>query len=325
MISRRSALTLLGGTAATLALGGCGKRNAERRDIVFATQKTGVPFLAQTRGAFARRLAARDIAPVRWVEFASGPPLIEAMRAGAVDIGIVGDTPVAYAQAAGTDLRYVAAQSFSGMVGGGLLVPASSDVASLARLRGKRIAYTRGSSAEFALAAALRQQGMRLSDVQAVNLTPGDAQAAFANGAVDGWVIWDPFFTLAQIRNGAREIPLPTSGIRTVAFYIASGDFTRERPDILRATLDELRAEAEWGNRHHAYYRDATARATRIPPEVIDRMIERYRDGMFRVAPVTPDIIANQQRVSDYLHTAGALPKKVDAARAAWTGWTPER
>jgi sulfonate transport system substrate-binding protein len=322
MITRRQSIALLGGTAAGLALAGCASKPA-RKDLIFATQKNGVPFLAETRGEFARRLEKRGVAPVKWVEFASGPPLIEAIRAGAVDIGLVGDTPVAYAQAAGTDLNYVAAQSFPGLVGSGLLVPAKSSVTALAQLKGKRIAYTKGSAAEFALAAALRQVGLGLGDITVANLAPGDAQTALANGSVDAWVVWDPFFTLAQVRGGAREVPLPASGINTTAFYIASGAFARDRTDVLRATLDELRTEAAWGNANRLYYRDQVAKATRLPPQVLDGMLARYKDFLFRVDPVTPDIVANQQKVSDYLFEAGVLPKKVDASKAAWTGWKP--
>ncbi|WP_374297510.1 ABC transporter substrate-binding protein [Sphingomonas sp.] len=324
MISRRQSLALLGGGAATLALAGCGRSGRSRnKGVVFATQKNGVPFLAETRGEFAKRLAARGIGPVKWVEFASGPPLIEALRAGAVDIGLVGDTPVVYAQAAATDFYYVAAQSFPGLIGSGLLVPKNSAVTSLVQLRGKKIAYTKGSAAEFALAVGLKQSGLALEDIQPANLAPGDAQTALANGAIDGWVIWDPFYTLAQLRNGARAVALPSSNINTVAYYIASGSFVRDRTDVLRATLDELRTEAEWGNAHRLYYRDQVAKATRLPPEVLDGMLARYKDFLFRVDPVTPDIIANQQKVSDYLFDAHVIPRQVKAKKAAWVGWVP--
>ncbi|MEO7169114.1 MAG: aliphatic sulfonate ABC transporter substrate-binding protein [Sphingomonas sp.] len=322
MITRRESLALLGGTAAALALAGCTNKPA-RKDVIFATQKNGVPFLAETRGEFAARLEKRGIGPVKWVEFASGPPLIEAIRAGAVDIGLVGNTPVVYAQSAGTDLFYVAAQSVPGLVGSGLLVPAKSSVTTLAQLKGKRIAYTKGSSSEFELAAALKQVGLGLGDITVANLAPGDAQTALANGSVDAWAIWDPFFTLAQVRGGAREVPLPISDINTVAFYVASGAFVRERAEILQTTLDELRTEAAWGNAHRTYYRDQVAKATRLPPQVLDGMLARYKDFLFAVDPVTPAIIANQQKVSDYLFEARVIPKKVDASKAAWTDWKP--
>lgn len=323
MITRRQSIALLGGTAAaSLTLAGCA-RKPPRKDVVFATQKNGVPFLAQTRGDFAKRLERRGIGPVTWVEFASGPPLIEAIRAGAVDIGLVGDAPVIYALAADTDFHYVAAQRFPGLVGSGLLVPAGSSVRALADIKGKRVAYTKGSSSEFALAAALRQVGLGLKDIVVANLSPVDGQAALANGSVDAWAIWDPFFTLAQLQGGARKIPLPNSGLDTVSYYVASGAFVRDRAETLRATLDELRVEAAWGNGHRDFYRDQVAKATRLPPQVLDGMIAQYKDFLFAVDPVTPAIIANEQKVGDYLFEAGVIPKKIDAAKAAWTDWTP--
>lgn len=322
MITRRQSLAAIGGTAASLALVGCGGEGP-RRDLIFATQKNGVPFLAQTRGDFAARLAVRGIGPVRWVEFASGPPLIEAIRAGAVDIGLVGDTPVVYAIAAAVDFRYVAAQRFSGLIGTGLLVPATSTVKAFTELKGRRIAYTKGSVAEFVLASSLKHVGLGLADVVVANLAPGDAQTALANGSVDAWVVWDPFLTLAQVRGGARKLPLPPSAINTVSYYVASGGFVRDRADILRATLDELRAEASWGNAHRAYYRNAMAKATRLPPAALDGMLAQYKDFLFGLDPISPAIVANEQKVADYLLASGVVPGKVDVAKAAWTGWTP--
>lgn len=322
MITRRQSIALLGGAAAGLALAGCTGKPA-RTDVIFATQKNGVPFLAETRGEFVKRLEKRGISSVKWVEFASGPPLIEAIRAGAVDIGLVGDAPVIYALAADTDFNYVAAQRFPGLVGSGLLVPAKSDVRSLQALKGKKIAYTKGSSSELVLAAALKQVGLGLKDIVVANLAPGDAQTALANGSVDAWAVWDPFFTIAQLRGGARQVPLPASDLDTVSYYVASGGFVRDRAEVLRATLDELRVEAAWGNANRTYYRDQVAKATRLPPEVLEGMMAQYKDFLFGVDPVTPAIIANEQRVGDYLFEAGVIPRKVDASKAAWTGWTP--
>jgi sulfonate transport system substrate-binding protein len=322
MITRRTSLALIGGGIATLTLAGCGA-NKGKKGIVFATQKNGVPFLAQQRGEFEKRIVARGLGPLKWVEFPSGPPLIEAIRAGAVDIGLVGDTPVVYAQAADTDFYTVAAQRFPGLINDGILVPSTSKVTSLAGLKGKKIAYTKGSASEFVLAAALKQIGLGLGDIVSANLSPGDAQTAISNGSVDAWVVWDPYYTLAQIRGGARKVQLPPLGVDTVGYYVASGSFARDRADVLRATLDELRTEAAWGNTHRTYYRDEVAKATRLPPQVLDQMLARYKDFLFRVDPITPDIIANQQRVSDYLFEAHIVPKKVDAGKVAWTGWTP--
>ena len=100
MIDRRNFVAAsLALTAAGLA--GC-KAAASTRHVNTGFQRNGLLYLARTRGDFEKRLKARGIT-LSWAEFASGPPLIEAINAGAIDFGVTGDTPVIYAQAANVD------------------------------------------------------------------------------------------------------------------------------------------------------------------------------------------------------------------------------
>ena len=118
------------------------------------------------------RLGALGV-PVQWVEFPSGPLMLEALNAGAIDFGATGDTPPIFAQAAGSALVYVGAQPNSG-ANEALLVQEKGPVNSLADLRGKRIAFTKGSSSHYLVIKALAAAGMKLSDVQPVYLQPPD-------------------------------------------------------------------------------------------------------------------------------------------------------
>ncbi|MEI9926909.1 MAG: hypothetical protein WDN44_03365 [Sphingomonas sp.] len=309
MITRRQSLALIGGTAAGLALAGCGGKPA-RRDLVFATQKNGVPFLAETRGEFATRLGKRGIGPVKWVEFASGPPLIEAIRAGAVDIGLVGDAPVIYALAAAPTSIMSRRSAF----------PAWSAAACSCRPSRRRGRCWRSRASGSPIPRAPRRSscsprrssrwGLGLNDIVVANLAPGDAQTALANGSVDAWAVWDPFFTLAQLRGGARRIPLPASDLDTVSYYVASGASCGSAPTCCAPRSTSCAREAAWGNAHRTYYRDQVAKATRLPPEVLDGMMAQYKDFLFGVDPVSPAIVANEQRVGDYLFEAGVIPKR---------------
>ena len=314
--------------AATLGLllaacGGGASRN-DATGITIGVQKGGVLFVARERGEVEKRLAAEGIAPVRWVEFPSGPPLIEAMRAGAVDLGAVGDTPVAYAQASGSDIVYVATHSFPSSITGGLIVPKGSPIRTAADLKGKRLAFTKGSASELSAVVALKKFGLTLKDVTPVYLAPGDAMTAFTNGSVDAWLTWDPYRTLAENRLGAREVAIDRAGLAATVFYIARGQIAKQRPQVLTATLDALRDEAAWARGHLPEVEKLAAAATRLPPEVQHRMLERYGGNAFAVNPVSPADIANQQRVIDYLADAGVLKGRLDASAIAWTGWKPK-
>lgn len=320
-MNRRSLLA----AALGLILTACGGNGSDQaKGVTIGYQKGGLLFVAASRGAVGKALEARGITPVRWVQFPSGPPLIEAMRAGSVDFGVVGDTPIAYAQASGNDLRYVAAHTYPSVVGGGLIVPQGAPIRSADDLKGKRLAFTKGSASELSAVVALKKHGLTLNDLTPVYLTPADAITAFANRSIDAWLTWDPYLTLAKQRFGAREVEIDRAGLRAGEFYIARGAFVRDRPTTLIATLDALRDEAAWARAHRDEVARLTAAATGLPPAVVRKMQERYGDDPFSVNPVTPIDIANQQRVSDYLTEAGILTRKIDANAAAWIGWAPK-
>ncbi len=156
---------------------------------------------------------------VQWAEFQFGPPVLEAMRVGSVDIGLVGDTPPIFAQAAKSDLLYVAAVPSGASA---ILLPAGSTLRTLQDLKGKRVAFARGSSAHNLTIAAVEKAGLKFEDIQAIGLAPADAAAAFEKGAIDAWTIWDPFYALYETRPGVRVLAESTGIAPQNSFFIAS-------------------------------------------------------------------------------------------------------
>lgn len=105
-----SCRTLLSMGGAT-ALAACAPKASAPVNIRIGYQKNGVLLLAKSRGVV---VAALRPMTLEWVEFPYGPPLLEALNAGAVDIGATGDAPPIFAEAAGAPLKYVAAPPISG-------------------------------------------------------------------------------------------------------------------------------------------------------------------------------------------------------------------
>ena len=104
---------------------------------------------------------------VGWAEFQFGPPLLEAMRAGSIDFGAVGDTPPIFSQAAHGDLLYVSALRSGSQA---ILLPPDSPIRTLADLKGKKVAFGRGSSAHNFLIKALAKAGLHYPDIQPLSL-----------------------------------------------------------------------------------------------------------------------------------------------------------
>ncbi len=308
MIPRRALLA----AAAALPFAAC--RSAPPFRIGY--QRNGLLLAARARGAVE---AALKPVPVSWHDYPSGPPLLEAMSLGSIDFGGAGDTPPIFAQAAGARIVYVAAQPVSGRAAA-IVVPKASRLATVADLKGAKLAFTRGSSAQAFVRAALRGAGLGLDAVDAVNLTPTQAAAAFAAGAVDAWAIWDPFLAHAEVELGARVL-VPGEGLaRSTSFLLANADVVRSRPQLVTAALDALVATAAWAAAH----RDGLAAliaGTGAAGPAVARVIARRQD--LAVVPLTPAIAAAQQRIADALLADRQLPGPVAVAPAMWHGWAP--
>ena len=316
-LSRRRLLTAAG---AALLLAGCARDDGQ--GVVIGYQRGGILYLAKSRGEFERRLGARGVAPIKWVEFASGPPLIEAMRSGAIDMGFVGDTPLAYAQASGSPIVYVAAQVLPDTTGG-LIVRRDSPIRDVAGLRGRRLTFTKGSASELSAVIALHAAGLSITDIEPVYLTPADSMAAFISGKVDAWLTWEPYLSLSEARIGTRSIAIDRGGLKSIAYYLAGSAFADQQPDRVSHVLDELRVEAAWAIAHVAETIEIAARATGLPLPVQRKIYDRYGSAIFAVDRISPEVIANQQRVIDLLRAAGVVDHPLDAGAAAWTRWQP--
>lgn len=310
--SRRGALALgLGGFAAA-----CAGSGGEPFRIGF--QKNGVLFVARERGGTDAALKGAGEVRTVWSEFASGPPLLEALAAKAIDFGSTGDAPPIFAQASGADLVYVAAVPLSGRAGA-MLVRADSPVRTLTDLRGRKLAYTRGSSAHVSADSLLATAGLSLADVQSVNLGVADGGPALQRGDVDAWFTWDPFYATAQQTGALRVLSSGEQGRRSYQFYLANRAFAEGQPAVMTAMLKHLLAEGVWAENNDTEVAAMMSRATGVP-EPIQRVVAERQD--YAIGPMTSQIVADQQALADRLAAEGIASKRVTVADAVWRGWT---
>ncbi len=180
-----------------------------------------------------------------WTEFPSGPPLLEALNVGAIDFGNTGEAPPIFAQAAGAPIQYVAYEP-PAPKGEAILVPKDSPIKSVADLKGKKVALNKGSNVHYLLVKALEKAGVKYSEIEPVFLAPADARAAFERGAVDAWVIWDPFQAAAEAATGARTLADGTGIVANYQFYFASKKFLQSDPKIVDLVLAQLSEVDDW-------------------------------------------------------------------------------
>ena len=231
MSIRRTKFWVLSSVAAVMMLTGCSKQEAEQAvTLNIGYQKYGMLPILKERGVLETALKKQNVS-VKWVEFPAGPQLLEGLNVGSVVFGESGEAPPIFAQAANSNLVYVANQPAAPKAEA-LIVQKDSKIQSVADLKGKRVVLNKGSNVHYLLLKVLEANHLTLKDIQVVYLPPADARAAFEKGAVDAWVIWDPFFAAAQQQLGARVLSTGQNLVSNHQFYLADRKFAQNNPQV---------------------------------------------------------------------------------------------
>jgi sulfonate transport system substrate-binding protein len=284
------------------------------KEIRIGYQKIGTLLVLKGQGLLEKRFAPQGIT-VKWVEFQSGPPLLEALNAGSIDFGYTGDTPPIFAQAAGVDFVYVAAEPSPGD-SNAVVVRDGAGIKTLADLRGKKIALTKGSSAQNVLVQVLTKAHVAYSDITPVYLQPADAGAALRSGSVDAWAIWDPFYALAERFPGVHKLTDARGIAPSNSFFLASRTFAVNNPEIVRGLIAEVATVTKWKGTHQDELAKVLADASGVDLDIEKIVAAR---GSYDVGYLTPQVVKQQQAIADTFAKIGLLPHPVTVAADVWT------
>lgn len=286
--------------------------------IAIGFQKgSGLLSLLKQNGALEKALAQHGYG-AKWIEFPAGPQLLEALHAGSVDFGLTGAPPPVFAQAAGIDLFYVGAEPPSPATEAIVVAPQSS-IQHVAQLKGKKIAFQKGSSANFLVLAALQKAGLQWSDIQPVYLSPADARAAFVSGSIDAWAIWDPYLAAVQKTLQARVLTDHQGLLPVYSYYEASRRLVEEAPQALTIVLDQLAQSAIWSKANQQQLIKLISADLRLPAEVVETWQRRTEYG---VRPISAEMMSSQQQVADSFYQLKLIPKAIDVRSKVWQ-WKP--
>jgi len=251
---------------------------------------------------------------VTWAEFPAGPQLLESLNVGAADFGPVGDTPPIFAEAAGADIVYAGREGPSPK-NNAILVPKDSPIKTIADLKGKKVAFAKGSSCHNLVLRALEANGLTYADIDPAYLTPADARAAFERGAVDSWAIWDPYYAAVELDLGARTITQGTGLVAGNGFYIAARGFAEQHPKVVETALSIIGDIDHWLGDHTSEAAAEMSPRLGLPAAVLQRTFERTTFAASRVDEQTLD---EQQKIADAFAKLRLIPKSINVRDAAW-------
>ena len=280
--------------------------------LVVADQNEALQTLIQASGEQAKLSGT-----VTYANFLGGPAILEAFRAGALDLATVGNTPPIQAHAAGERIPIVAARTSSDTDYFLALRPGLK-IGSLEELRGKSIAYGEGTGRQPFVLNALKLAGLTRKDAKLVPLRAADFPDAVRSGQVDVAALNEPHFSryLADFADrGASALPkqqndrLPKSLTYLYASQKALDDPAKAAAirEFVLAWISASRwSQLQSGAWVDAYY----VRRQRLKPEDARRIVES--EGRYEF-PSLSSLIPVQQALIDVIYDAGDLPRRLDA------------
>jgi sulfonate transport system substrate-binding protein len=311
----RRGIGLFGGLSLLCLVGSAGGADSTRV-IRVGYQKSGALLLTKTSGLLEKALPGYTVS---WKEFPSGLPLLEALNGGSIDVGHSGDAPLLFAQAAGIPFQIFAASNPS-PESTGVVVAKDSPIRSFAELKGKRVAFSKGSSAHLVVAELLTRAGMTFADIKPVYLEPPDARAAFEAKAIDAWAVWDPFLAAAEVEGGGKLVVNGDGLSGHREFYFGRAEFLKANPTVVDAVMKALADTGQAAKNDPKATADFLAGKLGITPAVMER--SELRKQRYFAQPITAEIVNEQQTGADIFFRLGLMPKAIRVADIVYTAHT---
>jgi sulfonate transport system substrate-binding protein len=245
----------------------------------------------------------------KWVDFTSGPPMVQAMGSDSVDIGGVGDAPPVFSAAGGSKIKIVGAR-ITPAAAGAVVVPKGSPIKTIQQLKGKTIAAPEGTTADYHLLTVLAAAGLTKKQVTVDNLQPADALAAFSSGKVDAWDTWSPFIEEATVQHGGKVLADGRQYGSPYSFQVASDAALSDKGKAAAINDYEkiLNQAYVWSATHQSDWAKIWGDATGLPSAT---MTQAAKDDVNTPVAINNTVITAEQKLTDAFYKAGEIPTDV--------------
>jgi sulfonate transport system substrate-binding protein len=312
----RAAVRNVGATLFGATLGVSITASALAADLVtlrVGDQKGGNRSLLEIAGL------AKDLPyKIEWSEFPAAAPILEALNAGALDVGYTGDLAFLSVYAAGAPIKAIGGTRADARTQA-ILVRNDSPIRTIADLKGKRLAGTRGGWGQFLIDATLEKAGYNIDQATFAALGPVDAKIALLAGSIDGWAVWEPYVSYATLKDNARIVADGDGLTPTITFIVASDQAIAAKRAAVLDLVQRLNKARLWSLDHLPEYAKSTADLTRLPEDVLLRAYAAQR-----TSPIAIDesIVREIQQASDRATRYGIIASKLDVSKAVDCSFT---
>src|SRR3569833_1356606 len=177
---------------------------------------------------------AKDGISIVWVQSAGSNKALEFLNAGSIDLGSTAGSAALVARINGNPIKSIYVYSRPEWTA--LVTAKDSKIASVADLKGKRVAVTRGTDPHIFLVRALLGAGLSEKDITPVLLQHPDGKTALIRGDVDAWAGLDPMMAQAEVEDGARLFYRNKSA-NTWGILSTRIEFLKDHPDLVKRVI----------------------------------------------------------------------------------------
>lgn len=280
---------------------------ADLQPLLVANQKASLKVLLEVSGEL-KNLPYE----IQFSEFPAAAPLGEALNAGAVDVGALGDAPYVFALGAGAPIKVVSIAHAEGRTITAILAQKGSPLDSALDLKGKKIVTTRGSIGHFLAIKALRDVGLSTSDVQFIYLMPSESRILLDNGSADAWSTWDPYITIATTQHQAKVLVSGEKLLTNNVYLAATSQAIAGKRPQLEDFIARVDRAYRWTHTHPEQYAAAQARVTGLP---LDVHIALAKGTRIEPAEIDDEVIKDLQSTADLYQEEGILGKHIDVSK----------
>jgi len=280
---------------------------ADLQPLLVANQKSTIKVLLEVSGQL--KNVPYDI---QFSEFPAAAPLGEALNAGAVDIGALGDAPYVFALGAGAPLKVVSIVHAEGRYTTAILAPKDSPLNNASDLKSKKIVTTRGSIGHYLAIKALRNAGLSTADVQFIYLLPSESRILLDNGSADAWSTWDPYTTIATTQNQAKVLVSGEKLLTNHLYFAATSQAIANKRQQLDDFIARVDRAYRWTNAHPEEYAAAQARVTGLS---LDVHIAVAKGTHMQPVEINDQVIGGLQATADIYQEEGIISKHIDVSQ----------
>src|SRR3977135_4412688 len=267
-ISRR-ALAALFAVSALLPGGAFAADALKEIRIDWATYNP-VSMILKQKGLLEKEFAKDGIGVV-WVLSAGSNKALEFLNAGSIDFGSTAGSAALVAKINGNPIKSI--YVYSRPEGTALVTSKDSKIASVADLKGKRVAVTRGTDPHIFLVRALLGAGLSEKDITPVLLQPADGKTALIRGDVDAWAGLDPMMAQAEIEDGARLF-FRKPDANTWGILNVREQFLKDNPEIVRRVLATYEEARRYSVANYDDLKKTFIAITKLPDAVVDKQLK---------------------------------------------------